>query len=114
MDGDILVIKIVFRIDQPTCGIRFLAVAESDQADLTNARHIGVGRFDIDSDEISHSFRSSCRVQRGTPNSCRRRSGARRSEEHPSELQSLMRISYAVFCLQNKNTQQHKYIEINY
>src|SRR3546814_8288942 len=29
-----------------------------------------------------------------------------RSEEHTSELQSLMRISYAVFCLQkNKNTQ---------
>src|SRR3546814_5326185 len=26
--------------------------------------------------------------------------GARRSEEHTSELQSLMRISYAVFCLQ--------------
>src|SRR3546814_8701921 len=26
-----------------------------------------------------------------------------RSEEHTSELQSLMRISYAVFCLQNKN-----------
>src|SRR3546814_10193649 len=25
-----------------------------------------------------------------------------RSEEHPSELQSLMRISYAVFCLKNK------------
>src|SRR3546814_4604724 len=29
-----------------------------------------------------------------------------RSEEHTSELQSLMRISYAVFCLQKKNTQQ--------
>src|SRR3546814_2814896 len=27
-----------------------------------------------------------------------------RSEEHTSELQSLMRSSYAVFCLQNKNT----------
>src|SRR3546814_7842761 len=26
-----------------------------------------------------------------------------RSEEHTSELQSLMRISYAVFCLNNKN-----------
>src|SRR3546814_1135287 len=26
-----------------------------------------------------------------------------RSEEHPSELQSLMRISYAVSCLKNKN-----------
>src|SRR3546814_9302771 len=32
------------------------------------------------------------------------RSGyANRSEEHTSELQSLMRISYAVFCLQKKN-----------
>src|SRR3546814_6840423 len=30
--------------------------------------------------------------------------GALRSEEHTSELQSLMRISYAVFCLQKKNT----------
>src|SRR3546814_3113862 len=29
-----------------------------------------------------------------------------RSEEHTSELQSLMRISYAVFCLKNKNTQK--------
>src|SRR3546814_5920934 len=28
---------------------------------------------------------------------------SRRSEEHTSELQSLMRISYAVFCLTNKN-----------
>src|SRR3546814_3117182 len=28
-----------------------------------------------------------------------------RSEEHTSELQSLMRISYAVFCLKNKTTQ---------
>src|SRR3546814_5891171 len=30
-----------------------------------------------------------------------------RSEEHTSEPQSLMRISYAVFCLQKKNT--HRY-----
>src|SRR3546814_3637442 len=51
----------------------------------------------------------------------RRRSG--RSEEHTSELQSLMRISYAVFCLKKKkntkknteknniitNKQKHKY-----
>src|SRR3546814_8614899 len=29
-----------------------------------------------------------------------------RSEEHTSELQSLMRISYAVFCLKKKNTQK--------
>src|SRR3546814_4124190 len=30
-----------------------------------------------------------------------------RSEEHTSELQSLMRISYAVFCLQKKITRTH-------
>src|SRR3546814_979477 len=29
--------------------------------------------------------------------------GVQRSEEHTSELQSLMRISYAVFCLKKKN-----------
>src|SRR3546814_8975674 len=35
---------------------------------------------------------------------------AARSEEHTSELQSLMRISYAVFCLKNKKqkTTRHK------
>src|SRR3546814_1654205 len=31
-----------------------------------------------------------------------------RSEEHTSELQSLMRISYAVFCLKKKNKKQQK------
>src|SRR3546814_9624507 len=31
----------------------------------------------------------------------------RRSDEHTSELQSLMRISYAVFCLKKKQTIQH-------
>src|SRR3546814_5318442 len=30
-----------------------------------------------------------------------------RSEEHTSELQSLMRISYAVFCFQKNNTRIH-------
>src|SRR3546814_3480949 len=33
--------------------------------------------------------------------------GECRSEEHTSELQSLMRISYAVFCLKKKNKQYH-------
>src|SRR3546814_3871700 len=33
---------------------------------------------------------------------------AERSEEHTSELQSLMRISYAVFCLKKKKTKKVK------
>src|SRR3546814_8471212 len=36
--------------------------------------------------------------------------GVIRSEEHTSELQSLMRISYAVFCLKKKKNIQTKYI----
>src|SRR3546814_5449567 len=34
--------------------------------------------------------------------------GVLRSEEHTSELQSLMRISYAVFCLNKKNMDNNK------
>src|SRR3546814_3202707 len=34
-----------------------------------------------------------------------------RSEEHTSELQSLMRISYAVFCLKKKTNQKNRYKE---
>src|SRR3546814_3952004 len=36
----------------------------------------------------------------------KRRHRFTRSEEHTSELQSLMRISYAVFCLKKKNREQ--------
>src|SRR3546814_3215960 len=50
-------------------------------------------------------------------NSTRREPHCGRSEEHTSELQSLMRISYAVFCLKKKKYHQrerhstiHKYI----
>src|SRR3546814_8264457 len=35
---------------------------------------------------------------------------ALRSEEHTSELQSLMRISYAVFCLKKKTINTYKYL----
>src|SRR3546814_6133434 len=46
------------------------------------------------------------RAGSGRPGACRHRydEKARRSEEHTSELQSLMRISYAVFCLKKKIT----------
>src|SRR3546814_2388215 len=45
------------------------------------------------------------------PQRQRRSPRGRRSEEHTSELQSLMRISYAVFCLKNKKkTVTHAYL----
>src|SRR3546814_4637344 len=40
--------------------------------------------------------------------------GGRRSEEHTSGLQSLMRISYAVFCLKKKKKQGHTTIAMNH
>src|SRR3546814_2109910 len=45
----------------------------------------------------------------GNNNSLAERTG--RSEEHTSELQSLMRISYAVLCLTKKNTTRKVYIK---
>src|SRR3546814_3733536 len=56
--------------------------------------------------------RPRCRVDRPRPG----RGGDRhdpRSEEHTSELQSLMRISYAVFCLKKKTDTQRKDIKTN-
>src|SRR3546814_1446376 len=48
-------------------------------------------------------------VPRDLAASDRRLDRRRRSEEHTSELQSLMQISYAVFCLKKKNTRDTKH-----
>src|SRR3546814_7373812 len=45
-------------------------------------------------------------LKRHTPARPHKRTADKRSEEHTSELQSLMRISYAVFCLKKKKQQQ--------
>src|SRR3546814_2053419 len=55
--------------------------------------------------------RSHDHFRRGAPCADRGRGmsyvSLKRSEEHTSELQSLMRISYAVFCLKKQNTYVH-------
>src|SRR3546814_2053161 len=59
----------------------------------------------------SHSAAPSCSMLRRTLSAStaflRDFSSCDRSEEHTSELQSLMRNSYAVFCLKKKNTHKH-------
>src|SRR3546814_6536162 len=61
--------------------------------------------------DISHHGATNARAPRRA-HRCRRpvNRSARvgRSEEHTSELQSLMRISYAVFCLKKKKKQNNK------
>src|SRR3546814_6626109 len=49
-----------------------------------------------------YNGRAPVEPQRAWPLVCRRQVQPGRSEEHTSELQSLMRISYAVFCLKKK------------
>src|SRR3546814_3878916 len=49
------------------------------------------------------------RVQKPSHSDARARNTSARSEEHTSELQSLMRISYAVFCLKKKNKSNNEH-----
>src|SRR3546814_7913659 len=52
-----------------------------------------------------HAAKSSAWVGATPPTAAKSKTvGGVRSEEHTSELQSLMRISYAVFCLKKKKT----------
>src|SRR3546814_2192051 len=61
---------------------------------------LAIGRY-------SDSAMREMRARRPAPGALRRPEAiARGSEEHTSELQSLMRISYAVFCLKNTKTTQ--------
>src|SRR3546814_6515446 len=59
--------------------------------------------------ERARAASSSCEAPRSRAVASSTRAALRvRSEEHTSELQSLMRISYAVFCLKKKKTQNQQ------
>src|SRR3546814_5248543 len=75
---------------------------------LVRSRHFA-GRERARPDASGVAYRERCRnipVRPGAKHS------AIRSEEHTSELQSLMRISYAVFCLKKKKQTRSWHIEI--
>src|SRR3546814_6289284 len=82
----------VFRFTGPACPDRHLMAAQAMGADVSGATEDQAG--DILADRVVHLMKAT-----GIPNGLR---GVGRSEEHTSELQSLMRISYAVFCLKKK------------
>src|SRR3546814_5212255 len=60
----------------------------------------GTGRADPHPGAVRHD-----------PQAPRSRQERRRSEEHTSELQSLMRISYAVFCLKKKKRRKTNHLQ---
>src|SRR3546814_8808815 len=70
-------------------------------ASIMDVRHRTVRQADVHDVEA----RGAGRRHRGSGQHQRDQA---RSEEHTSELQSLMRISYAVFCLTKKKKEQHE------
>src|SRR3546814_2786212 len=70
-----------------------------EQFDDLHALPPGISRITI------RSSRTRFATRRGFLQDAGEVVGGWRSEEHTSELQSLMRISYAVFCLKKKNKQ---------
>src|SRR3546814_6699274 len=83
------------------CSSDLLSRRGNDQH--SDHRHLGVPCFGIVS-QAGRLYRFD-RHRRIADRSQLQRFPELRSEEHTSELQSLMRISYAVFCLKTKNTQ---------
>src|SRR3546814_5709045 len=67
----------------------------------------GVDRLCARLDGRPEALTPARRAERGRVRPDIRRSRIWRSEEHTSELQSLMRISYAVFCLKKKNNNHY-------
>src|SRR3546814_3359023 len=72
----------------------------------------GLGGLDDDAVELARADMGRCALSGkepavGTQNALLPPGAPPRSEEHTSELQSLMRISYAVFCLKQKKLIKH-------
>src|SRR3546814_8628620 len=89
-----------------------LALRDIDKADQTLVGYgAGTGGCEEDVDNAAiHSHHPGLFLEDLLTAIARLNGAADRSEEHTSELQSLMRISYAVFCLKKKNKKEHKLI----
>src|SRR3546814_948836 len=103
--------------------LQILFVRDGDQLEVTVVDD-GVGGVDTDGNGLAGMRGRIARMGGTLAIESPRRQGTRlrlrvplvsaeaeatpRSEEHTSELQSLMRISYAVFCLKKKKRQEHK------
>src|SRR3546814_5750461 len=73
---------------------------------LKDRRNGGIGAFTPDNMPVVDWIMPNAYMIADSNHGFKMTGVGKRSEEHTSELQSLMRISYAVFCL-NKKTVQH-------
>src|SRR3546814_10424577 len=79
-------------------------VARHDRLGPQLLDHVGVGAVRHEADVLAVGLRRHRQAV----------AGGERSEEHTSELQSLMRSSYAVFCLKTKNYVHKKHTRIKH
>src|SRR3546814_5834454 len=77
--------------------------ARADREHTAAIRCARTGSRELTEITEGHGLSAACRIRCGAA----RCGASTRSEEHTSELQSLMRISYAVFCLKKKKTTIH-------
>src|SRR3546814_2816273 len=87
--------------DQHAGAVEAIDIALDERARETRARRIERG---LENRGDERALRHGGRPVRHRSRPAAHRGRAERSEEHTSELQSLMRISYAVFCLKTKKT----------
>src|SRR3546814_4416601 len=85
-------------------GCRGLLLAAVATMTLGLAGMAQAAKLDVEKDELKFGF---IKLTDMAPLAVAKEKGFR-SEEHTSELQSLMRISYAVFCLKKKKNQERK------
>src|SRR3546814_1228562 len=85
--------KLRFDVDAQRSPLGTLSGFMPRQAEQPGSRHSNPASVKMRSSPSS----SACRLTRPEPGTT-----SAKSEEHTSELQSLMRISYAVFCLKKK------------
>src|SRR3546814_1024213 len=76
-----------------------LARTDAEAANLITSDHDANDKPFLTGERTQEGF---YRVKNGLEQAISRGVASARSEEHTSELQSLMRISYAVFCLKQK------------
>src|SRR3546814_4404198 len=91
----------LFDCDMPVCGAAAFV--------MTTARHFPEGCQPVyvrgwSGHQKPHAVFEMSGLSPDDIDHCQLYDGFSRSEEHTSELQSLMRISYAVFCLKKKKT----------
>src|SRR3546814_3029082 len=97
--------------DDPAADLAVLFLHGQGYSTMCGHAIIALGRWAVDSGRVEArepetevAIQAPCGLVRARVQVWRDGGGPARSEEHTSELQSLMRISYAVFCLKKKIT----------